>query len=93
MPPSESPGSTANEAIEILFFAQAKEFAQQASLRLAHIEHETVAELRVRVRAEIPRLETLLPHCMFAINEAYANEHSPIPAGAKVACIPPVSGG
>jgi molybdopterin converting factor small subunit len=38
-------------------------------------------------------LSTLLPHVLFAINAEYAGDATPIPAGAEIACIPPVSGG
>jgi molybdopterin converting factor small subunit len=30
---------------------------------------------------------------MFAVNAEYADDQAVIPAGAQVACIPPVSGG
>ena len=93
MSASTSTPSTAPQEIEVLFFAQAKEAAQQPALRLPFLEEETVGGLRKRLVQELPRLATILPHCLFAINEAYASENSIIPAAAKVACIPPVSGG
>jgi molybdopterin converting factor small subunit len=30
---------------------------------------------------------------MFALDAEYVRDDAPIPAGAKIACIPPVSGG
>ncbi len=38
-------------------------------------------------------LASLMPHLMFAINAEYAGDDAVIPAGAEIACIPPVSGG
>ena len=42
---------------------------------------------------EHPQLAPLVAHATFAIGSRYADDRQPIPAGAEVACIPPVSGG
>ncbi len=56
-------------------------------------EGATVGQLRSRLAAEIPQLAGLIEHVTFAVNAHYASDASPIPAGAEIACIPPVSGG
>ena len=41
----------------------------------------------------LPALQPLLPRLHVAINNDYAADSDPIPAGAEIACFPPVSGG
>jgi molybdopterin converting factor small subunit len=38
-------------------------------------------------------LAGVLGHMLFAINAEYATDATIVPAGAEIACIPPVSGG
>jgi molybdopterin converting factor small subunit len=52
-----------------------------------------VRQLRAALATEVPELASLMPHLMFAINTEYASDEAAIPAGAEIACIPPVSGG
>ena len=41
----------------------------------------------------LPDLAALLPNVLIAVNEEYADDDSIVPAGARIAVIPPVSGG
>jgi molybdopterin converting factor small subunit len=71
----------------------AREIAGSDAVDLALPAGATVGELRRTLVARWPEFERLLPHLMFAINSDYASDHTEIPAGASLACIPPVSGG
>ncbi len=53
----------------------------------------TVGDLRSRLAACIPAIETLLSRSAVAIAGAYAQDAADVPCSAEVAIIPPVSGG
>ncbi len=79
--------------VEIQLFAVARQLAQQPRLALEIPPGTTVGGLK-RVLADFcPDLAPLLPHLMIAVNSQYARDDLPIPIGAEVAVIPPVSGG
>jgi molybdopterin converting factor subunit 1 len=77
----------------VLLFARLKELAGAAVIAVDLPEGATVGDLRRALVAQHPGLAALLPHCLFAVNDAYADESTVLPADAQVACIPPVSGG
>ncbi len=77
----------------IQLFAGARELAGQGQLEVELPAAATVAQLRAALLADCPPLAPLLPHALFAINTNYATDETPIPEGAEIACIPPVSGG
>ena len=79
--------------IQILFFARARELAGCSSRTLQLTRGTTLADLRTRLAADLPALKGYLRHCRLSINEEFRNWDSAIPADAKVAIIPPVSGG
>jgi molybdopterin converting factor small subunit len=53
----------------------------------------TVADVRRALIEKVPALGGWVSHLRIAINEEYAADDESLPAGAAVACIPPVSGG
>lgn len=79
--------------IEVQMFARAKDLAKSEVVALSLAEGATVGDLRSALAARFPALGPILPHCMFALEMEYATDATPIPARAKIACIPPVSGG
>lgn len=79
--------------ITVLFFAGLAERAGCRSLELPHEPGDTVASVRDRILAAHPALEGFIPNLMYAVNEEYAREGDPVPPGATLALIPPVSGG
>ena len=79
--------------VRVLFFAKARDLAGSPSRELTLGEGATVADLRRALATAIPSLEPLLPRLHVAINNDYAADSDPVPAGAEVACFPPVSGG
>jgi molybdopterin converting factor subunit 1 len=79
--------------ILVRFFARARELAEVSEVRLPLPPAATVGQLRNALASRFPALAPLLERCALAVNEAYADDPQPLPDGATVAVIPPVSGG
>lgn len=79
--------------ITVRLFAVARQLAGRETIELELSPGTTIGQLRALVAAEIPDLAPVLPHVQFAVGSAYARDDEPIPPGAQIACIPPVSGG
>jgi molybdopterin converting factor small subunit len=77
----------------VLLFARLKELAEASAVDVDLAEGATIADLRRRLGDVRPKLGTLLPHCLFAVNDKYVGESFVPPANSEIACIPPVSGG
>jgi molybdopterin synthase catalytic subunit len=78
--------------ITVLFFAVAREAAGRDSESLAAWPG-TVGELRGSLQDRHPALAGVLHRCRLAVNQEFAQDGDPVPDGAEVAVIPPVSGG
>ena len=74
-------------------FALARQLAGQDQIQVALPTEATVRDLRRAIAAQFPALAALTAQALFAVNADYATDETPIPAGADLACIPPVSGG
>ena len=79
--------------VALQLFAVARDLAGGSTIELDVSEPATVGRLRAALAEQVPALAGLLPQMMFAVGAEYANDGTPIPPGADVACIPPVSGG
>lgn len=79
--------------VRVRLFAVAKQLAGRESIEVPLPEGAGLAQLREALVREVPQLSGLVERMMFAVGTDYADEATPIPAGADVACIPPVSGG
>jgi len=79
--------------IHVQLFAVARQLAGRETVAISLSEPATVGQLRRALGEQFPVLASVLPHVMFAVNAEYADDQAVIPAGAQVACIPPVSGG
>lgn len=77
----------------MLLFASVADRAGTRRVELPSADGDTVASVRDRLLERFPQLATAVPTLMYAINEEYARESDPVPAGATLAMIPPVSGG
>ena len=80
-------------AITVLFFASLAEAVGKRELSLAHVSGDTVASVRERLVAVHPQIGEFTETLLYAVDEEYAEEDAPVPAGATLALIPPVSGG
>jgi molybdopterin converting factor small subunit len=79
--------------VAVRLFAGARDAAGQDLVEVSLPAPATIAALRVALAERFPSLASWAAHSLFAINAEYAADASPIPEGADVACIPPVSGG
>ena len=79
--------------VRVLFFATLKDRAGVAQAEMDLPESASVAELKGQIAAAYPALAPHLPHALVSVNQHYAFDEDPVPAGAEVALFPPVSGG
>ncbi len=79
--------------VRVRLFAAARQAAGSDAVEVDLPPGATVADLRGRLAEQLPQLSALLSHVLFAVGMQYAGDSTPLPAGAEVACIPPVSGG
>lgn len=79
--------------VTVRLFAVARQRAGRPEVTLDLPEPATVGGLRRALAAGFPELATLVPGLMIAVAAEYAPDDTPIPPGAEVAAIPPVSGG
>jgi molybdenum cofactor cytidylyltransferase len=77
----------------VRFFALAKDRAGCSSIDLELAGGSRVRELRALIARRLPGLAPLMKNVMIALNEEYADDEASIMPGARVAVIPPVSGG
>jgi MoaE-MoaD fusion protein len=78
--------------VTVLYFAVAREASGMESESL-DAWPSTVGEFRGALAARHPALARVLPRCRLAVNQEFAQDGDPVPDGAEVAVIPPVSGG
>ncbi len=79
--------------VELKLFAVARQRVGAGSIALELPEGATVADLKHSLVESQPALAPLLANLLIAVDNEYAPDDRPIPAGAEVAAIPPVSGG
>jgi molybdopterin converting factor subunit 1 len=79
--------------VTVRMFARAKDLAGADAITLELSEPATVDDLRRRLAAAYPRLQSLLAHSVFAVNDEYADAHADITPETEIALLPPVSGG
>ena len=75
----------------VRYFAAAREAAGRETEEIDVAEGTTVDELRVELERRHERLAGL--PLRFAVDQAFADDATPLADGAEVALIPPVSGG
>ena len=76
--------------VSVRLFAGVKE---KAGVPALEVQGSTVAELRAALAAACPPIAPQLGACRFALNDEFVDESTPVPDGATVDVIPPVSGG
>jgi molybdopterin converting factor small subunit len=78
--------------VRVKLFAIAKERAGREELAVELPNRATIADLRTAIAAVLPALGDILPHVMWAVGTAYANDATGLTEQSEVAMIPPVSG-
>ena len=79
--------------VRVQLFAVARQRAGRSVVEVEVPGGSTVADLKAALRDQVPDLAPVLPTARFALDAEYADDATPIPPGADVALIPPVSGG
>ena len=79
--------------MKVLLFARARDVAGAEAVEVSLPPGATVADLRQAMALSYPPLAALAARSAIAVNNDYADDATPIPAGAEVALVPPVSGG
>ena len=77
----------------VLLFAGLREAVGSDAVAVELPAGATVADLRHRLAAACPAAASLLVRSRVAVNHEFVPDDRPIPPGAEVAVIPPVSGG
>ncbi|MFL5318676.1 MAG: molybdopterin converting factor subunit 1 [Myxococcaceae bacterium] len=78
--------------IRVLYFAAARERAGRQSEEL-ELSAKTVGEVMDALCKAHGELGAIRKHLRVAVNQEFANDSDPVPDGAEIALIPPVSGG
>ncbi len=79
--------------LRVKLFAVAKELVGRDELTVDVAPGATVADVRRCVESDYPTLQKILPHAMWAVDAAYANDDTSVNQNSDIALIPPVSGG
>jgi molybdopterin synthase catalytic subunit len=79
--------------VQVLFFAQAREFAGRDKVLLELPDGSRVRDALAAIAREHPALEPLRAHLAVAVNGTLARADEVIPDTAELALLPPVSGG
>jgi molybdenum cofactor cytidylyltransferase len=86
--------STISHHLTVRLFAVAKQKAGKAEIDVELFSlPATVGDLRMAIAIQHPALASLAPRVMIAVDSEYASDETMINGGAKLALIPPVSGG
>jgi molybdenum cofactor cytidylyltransferase len=85
--------ATPTMRLRVRLFALARERAGASEIDLELAPSSRVADLRAALGASAPALAPLLPTALIAIDEEYAPDDAIIHPDARIAVIPPVSGG
>ena len=85
------PGTEAT--VHVRLFARARELAGADTLDLTVPGAAKVGDVRRLIGELHPALRGLLARSALAVNGEFADDSQPVPPGAEVALLPPVSGG
>lgn len=84
---------TETASICVTFHAAARDFAGRRTASLHAPLPNTVAELRLRLADEYPKLAMYLDRMQFAVNDEFTVESAGLHPGDRVDVMPPVAGG
>lgn len=79
--------------IRVLLFARARDLLRADDVNVELPSRATVADLRRLLTEAYPQVAGLLARSAIAVNEEFANDATVLDTYAKVAVLPPVSGG
>ncbi len=79
--------------VTVLMFAHARDLAGGTDLKLDLADNATICDVREALVNACPELRILMPHCLFSVDQQYAEDDDRVTAQSEIGCIPPVSGG
>jgi molybdopterin converting factor subunit 1 len=79
--------------VTVRLFARAKDLAGADAIKVELAEPATVDHLRRQLALQHPRLESLIEHSIFAVDDEFADAAQALSPEAEIALLPPVSGG
>lgn len=79
--------------VAVRLFAKARDVAGASVVVLDLPDSARVADVRAALGERFPAMAPLVPSLLVSVGTDYANDHTPLPSGAEIACFPPVSGG
>ncbi len=79
--------------VRVRLFAVARERAGRSVVEVDLPDEATVTDLKRSLQDRIPDLAPIMSSARVSVDAEYADDSTPIPAGADLALIPPVSGG
>jgi len=79
--------------LTVHLFARLRDLVDSDIVSLELGESPTIADLRSRMMVQYPIVASILPRCLIALNQEFAQDHETITPGSELAIIPPVSGG
>lgn len=77
--------------MKVLLFARLRDLLGAEQVEMDEVAN--VGELRSRLMQRHPQAAAFIEKCAVAVNDEFADDAAPIPKGADVALLPPVSGG
>lgn len=88
-----TPAQLAATERTVLLFAGARAAVGADQLAVTVPAGATAGQMLAAMAAAAPQLSGLLPACRLAVDRQYVGDDCPLPDGAELALIPPVSGG
>lgn len=79
--------------VTVLLFASLADRAGRRRVELPYQQGDTVRTVCDRLVESYPALRAFVPTLLYALDEEYVRAGDPVPPGATLALIPPVSGG
>lgn len=79
--------------ITVKLFARARDLAGADHVEIDVPDTACVRDVKHALEQQFPRLAPIVSRLFVTVGAEYARDEAPLPAGAEIACFPPVSGG
>ncbi len=76
-----------------MLFAVAKDILGGEQIEIELPNCGTLADLKIELAKAFPQVAEISNHSMFAVNDEYVSDETPLSEVSEIAMIPPVSGG
>jgi len=79
--------------VQIQLFAAARDAVGTSPVTIDLPDSPNVADLRLQLAADFPKLNSVAKTLLVAVNQQYADDEQLLSENDSIACFPPVSGG